>query len=66
MKIDFWSTSSMGEFWGYVRMLLEGVSPGIMLTFAVVAVGLLLGIIIKAWKQSSKETEDDDVEFREY
>jgi len=66
MQIDFWSTESMGQFWSYVQMLLEGVSPGILMTVAVAAVGLLLGIIIRAWTKASKENEDDDIEFRHY
>lgn len=67
MKIDFWSNSRMSEFWGYVKMLLEGVSPGILLVVALASVGLLLGIVVRAWKQSSKDDDDnDDIEFRHY
>ena len=67
MTIQFYTTENMGLFWDYVKMLLTGIAPGIMLAFAVVCVGLLLGIIIKAWKQSAKEAEEEDeIEFRNY
>jgi hypothetical protein len=65
MSIDFWTTENMGDFWGYVRMLLETVSPGVMLWTAVAAVGILIGIIVAAFRKSSKD-EDDDIEFRHY
>lgn len=67
MSINFWTTENMGQFWSYVKMLLEGISPGILMVVAVVAVSLLLGIIIKAWKESSSDQDkDDDIEIRHY
>jgi hypothetical protein len=59
-RIDFYTPERMTEFWGYVQGLLETTSPGVMLWFSVVAVGMVLGIIVKAWKQGSKENNDDD------
>lgn len=67
MKIDFWSNSRLGEFWDMVKLLLTGVSPGIMISVAVSAVGMLIIIVINAWKSSSKENNDErDYEYREY
>lgn len=73
MEINFWNSENMLQFWSYVRLLLEGISPGILITVAVVAVGLLLGIVVKAWAKSSDDQlrergrdEDDDIEFRRY
>lgn len=66
MHIDFWTNQNMGEFWGFVKMLLETVQPGVMLVVAVAALGLLLGIIVKAFRKSSGDTEDEDVEIRRY
>lgn len=67
-KIDFYTTDNMNLFWEYVKGLLSTAAPGVMLWFSVVCVGLLLGIVVKAWKQSSKEhdDDDDDIEFRHY
>lgn len=65
MQIDFLNSVNLGLFWDYVKMLLEGVAPGIMITFAVICVGFLIGIVVKAWKQSAKE-EDPDYDYKEY
>lgn len=67
MKITFWNNQTINEFWEYVRILLEGISPGILISVAIVAVGLVLTIIVNAWKRSSKDLEkDDDIEIRHY
>lgn len=68
MKIEFWSPENMLEFWSYVGMLLEGVSPGVLIVVACAAVGLLLGIVVKSWAKASKEDDssDDDIEYRNY
>jgi len=66
MKIDFFTTERLAELWGYVKMLMEGIAPGIMIVSAISAVGFLIGIVVKAYRQSSKEDDDDDIEFRHY
>ncbi|MBU8733700.1 hypothetical protein M3205_23245 [Cytobacillus firmus] len=66
MQIDFFNSTNLSLFWSYVKMLLEGVAPGVMIAFAVVCVGFLLGIIVKAWNQSAKEEEERDYDYREY
>lgn len=67
MKIEFYTTENMSLFWSYTKMLLQGISPGIMLVFAVVCVGLLLGIVVRAWKKSARDLEnEDEIEYREY
>ncbi|TRM08766.1 hypothetical protein FH966_14785 [Lentibacillus cibarius] len=65
MSIEFWTNENMGTFWEYVKMLLGGIAPGIMLTVAVAAAGLLIGIIVNAFKQTS-DNKDDDYEIRHY
>lgn len=64
MEINFWDSSNMSEFWQYVRMLLETAGPGVMIVFAITAVGFLIRIIVKAFRQSSEE--DDDYEIEHY
>ncbi|MBK5447033.1 hypothetical protein [Peribacillus sp. TH24] len=66
MKITFGGAEDMALFWSYVKMLIMAANPWIMLSIAVIAVGLVLGIIVRAWKESAKEKEDDDMEYREY
>lgn len=65
-KVNF-LTGSMNEFWGFVGMLLSGVSPWIMIGAAISAVGILIVIVVKAFQSSEKDkTEDDDIEVRHY
>jgi hypothetical protein len=66
MEINFYSTENLALFWDYVKMLLSATAPGVMIWFALVGVGLLLGIVVKAWKQSAKEEENEDIEIKHY
>lgn len=65
MEINFFTKETIGELWGYLRMLLEGVSPGVMIVSAIAGVGLLIGIITSSFRKSSKEN-DDEIEIRRY
>lgn len=53
------------DFWNYVKFLLEEVNPFVMISFALMAVGLLIPIIVKAFKKSDDDL-DHDFEYREY
>lgn len=67
MKISFFTAENMNEFWGYVKVLLSAISPGIMLVTGTVAVGLLLVAVIKAFRKTDEEEkDDDDIEVRHY
>lgn len=66
MSIDFWSNDNMGTFWGFVRMLLELVQPGVMIFVATLGVGLLISIIVKAVRKADKDEEDEEIEVRRY
>lgn len=59
-SMQFFTDARLREFWGYVRELTLTVSPLIMLAAAVVAVGMLLAIIVNAFKQASRNDDDDD------
>ncbi|MCK6259391.1 hypothetical protein LCY76_22730 [Fictibacillus sp. KIGAM418] len=66
-QIDFYTSDNMAQFWDFTKGLLQTTAPGIMLWFAVTAVGIVLTIIVKAFRQSSKEDdEDDEIEVRHY
>lgn len=68
-EIDFFNSANLALFWEYVKMLLTSVSPAILISVAVVAVGLLLGIVVNAWKKSSDDQlkdDDDGYEVRHY
>lgn len=64
--INFFNTENMGLFWEYVQSLLTTAAPGVMLWFAIVAVGLVLTMVVKAWRESQKEDKDEDYDYREY
>lgn len=65
MNITFATTENMNTFWGFVKTLLGFASPWVMIAFAILAVGFLLVIIIKAFRSAEKE-DDDDIEVRHY
>ncbi|QGH32593.1 hypothetical protein GI584_00165 [Gracilibacillus salitolerans] len=66
-SITFWTNENMMEFWSNVRMLLETIQPGIMLTVAIVLVGALIGVIVRSFKKTEDdENNDRDYEIRRY
>ena len=65
-EITFLNSENLNQLWSFVGTLLKGVSPGILISFSIVCVGLLINIVIKAWKGSAKEQEDEDVDIRHY
>lgn len=67
LKMDFFTADNMNIFWGYVKSLLQAVSPGVMLWTALSAVGLLIPIIIKTFKKTDEdEDKDKDFDYKEY
>ena len=66
MKIDFFTDARLSEMWGYIKMLLEMVSPGVMIFFAIATAGILIGIIANAFRQASKKQDNQDYEYQEY
>lgn len=67
MNISFATDGNMTVFWGFVRTLLSFASPWVMIAVAILAVGMLLAIVVQAFKKASKEDDpDDDIEIRHY
>lgn len=66
MKIDFFTEARLNEMWLYIKMLLEMVSPGVMIAFAIASAGLLVSIVAKSFKQSAKEKDNHDYDYQEY
>lgn len=68
----FFTSARLMEFWGWVKILLQMASPAVLIAVAIIAVGLLLAIVIRAFKKSSKEQyagsydviEEDDDDFK--
>lgn len=67
-EINFLNSDNLSLLWSYVGTLLRAASPGVLISFAIVCVGFLMGIVIRAWKESAspKSSEDEDVEIRRY
>ena len=66
MKLEFFTDARLNEMWGYIKMLLEMVAPGVMITFGIFAVGLLVSIVAKSFRQASKEQDNQDYDYQEY
>lgn len=68
-NITFATPENMNIFWGHVKTLLGFASPWVMMGVAIIAVGLVLVIVIGAFKQAAKKDNDDDdgeIEIRHY
>lgn len=66
-QIEFFTPARISEMWEMLEMLMRMVSPGVMISFAITAVGLVLVIIINAFKQAAaKKDDDDEIEVRHY
>lgn len=64
--MTFYTDERLAQLWDFVRQLLQMTSPGVMIWFAIVAVGLLLTIVVNAWRKSSSDRDEDDIEIRHY
>lgn len=63
---DFWSAVNMSTFWEFVEGILGTAAPGVMLWFAIIGVGMLLKIVVNAWKESAKKDDSEDYDYKEY
>jgi hypothetical protein len=63
----FFTPSRLDEFWLMVKWVLFFVAPGIMIYFAVHAVGWLVHTIrVSLLGEAQKEEKDDDYEVYRY
>lgn len=63
-EIDFANAENMQMFWDFTKSLLKTASPWVLISFATVAVGWLLKIIVDAFR--SGNDDDDDYDIRHY
>ena len=59
-KIEFWSSDRLDEFWEMVEELTKFSAPGIMIYVAIMLVGFLLIMVVRSFKQATKDKDDDD------
>lgn len=67
----FWTNARWAEFWGYVLALMQVVAPLLLLLFALWAVGMLIKMVVDAFKKADDDEEessyrDDDDYKRKY
>ena len=63
VNLNFFTAERMSTFWEYVRMLLESVSPVVMIFAALAALGFFITIVVRAM---NKAEDDQDFDYREY
>lgn len=63
----FFTPERMMEFWGYCRMLLISASPMVMISVALIAVGLTISIIVRIFAKAKEDDgADQDYEVKHY
>lgn len=66
----FLTTQRLNVFWDYVGVLLKFIAPGVLITVAFFAVGMVLNVAIKAFKKGAdnddKRSKDDDYDMKYY
>ena len=65
-SMNFFTEARMLEFWGYVRAILMSASPMVMLGVAIFCVGLVITIIIRAFRQAQDDDQDEDFDIKHY
>lgn len=63
LNITFATPGNMNTFWGFVRTLLNFAGPWLMIAVAILAVGILLTVIITAFKNASKDDREENEEY---
>lgn len=61
-NIEFFTPARLREFWSMIEGLLKFASPSVLIFVAIMAVGMVLTIAIKAFKKGA-ETNDQDKDF---
>jgi hypothetical protein len=65
-EINFYSAENMQLFWDYTQSLLKTAAPGVLIWFATIAVGWLLTIIVRSFRQGNNDDDDDDYDIKHY
>jgi len=67
----FFDTKNLDTLWGFVGTLLKFVAPGILIICAIVFVGMVITLAIKAFRKSvddddDRRKDDDEYDMRYY
>lgn len=64
--VTFFTNARMNEFWDMVSGLLKFSSPSVLIFVAITMAGILLTVVIRAFKSSSKDDSDKDYDIHYY
>lgn len=56
----FFDAKNMNTLWDFVAVLLKYVAPGVMIFVAIVCVGMVINMAIKAFRKGTDDDNDDD------
>lgn len=62
----FFDSKNLKTLWDFVAVLLKYVAPGVMILVAIFCVGLVINLVIRAFKKGSDDDDDrrkDDDEY---
>ena len=66
-EIEFWNSGRLQEFWDMAAAMLKFAAPGVLIAVAIIGVGMLLTIVIAAFKKGADDDDrrrrDDDDDF---
>lgn len=63
----FYTPETMGKLWSWIGSLLSYTSPGVLIVFAIGAIGMLIWLIFYAIGAAFKKDDDpDDFDIRHY
>lgn len=63
----FFTSQRLAEFWEMVEGLLKLASPSVLIFVAISAVGMLLLLVIRAFKKGANSQDDDkDYDIKYY
>lgn len=65
--VTFWDSARLKEFWGIVESLLKFASPSVLIAVAIIAVGMVMTLVIYAFKKgANQDNRDDDFDIKYY
>lgn len=64
-QMKFFTDANLDIFWADVKNLLFAAGPGVMISVAVICIGMLITIIVSLFRKA-EEKENDDYDTKYY
>lgn len=55
----FFDAKNLKGLWDFVAVLLKYVAPGVMIFVAIFIVGLVINLVVRAFKKGADDDDDD-------